>query len=678
MNEEMSSVQGFVEVLRESLPETVRNLEIRYGIPFDSGCDVTLLGALEQARKAHDTALSNLGHEAEVWDRTRVSNERVILNSLRKWKGPIKGNLHVLDDVLPNKIGDATNDLREYRERTAIDGFVARNDLAANRRENADELLVYMSRIIKRMLHGFLDEYEVSNPRFGDGAVYERISVLHRWDEVGRNPFFESVYGDINWHAPAGHTRARLSAVPKQWNKDRLITVEPHLSTFLQHKARFALSKTLINNGFAFLADQSISRYDGPRVHRLRALEASVYNSPESSWATLDLSDASDSITYFQVTEVFPPEVMACLDRCRSDTYEVNLVGSKAPRVENMYIFAGMGNATTFMVETIMFYALMRAAVKRRRLAWEGGSVYGDDLLIKGLAQVDAVKEDLAILGYRVNVAKSFSGLGTPVRESCGCWAFQGLDVYVPPFEGYGEDPAGMLGLADWIRRAPAPLEYSVLKRHEHWVNTPEKVANTVSVCDLSRAVSHSRIRWNRCLQRLEVKALAPKTADERVEHSYEANQGGCLAVLSGQVGTKPLPLDSQQRARQVQAFRLDRINCWVRRMGFQNVNQLNETEWLTLLGIIDEETRYWNPHGFNQYVITATKPYSVLLHHQWVSVSAGEGSHWLPTTSVGTRPMNWDSVIVAFNKRETEFRLTSGTEGTPDEIEPLQPPIDH
>lgn len=624
MNWEMSSIRGFVNILQESLPEECKALEDKMLIPFSQPDERVLLQGLDQARKAYDLSLGAIGHEADGLDPRKVHNMRIILNSLRKWRGPVKAYCET-PDKSELKLTDVTSVLKSARERAAIEGFILRNTAAGARDENPNLLLLCeMNKVIRFMLRDYISEYEAAKPRFGKGAVAESMSVLCRWDKLVRENQLTSDYMDIEWTSPPGRSVARLCAVPKQWDKDRLITVEPYASTYLQHKARLALGRTLCKNGFGFLVDQGISGYDGPKAHRNRAREASVYNSPESHWATFDLTDASDSITYNHVVEVFPPEVVATLDRCRSEFFCVSGSSEVQNTTHRMAIYGGMGNATTFMVQTVLFYALMRATSSMARLTWKGGSVVGDDILIKGLDNADVLVKGLTALGFNINHSKSFSGLSTPVRESCGCWAFNGFDVYVPPFIGFtnakGEH---LLALAEFIRCAPAPLKQPLLDRCVTWVNTPVPVANTVSVCDPNRTVTHSRIRWNPTLFRLEVKALVPQTKLEYVDYRYEASHGGCLAVLASQVITAPLParFTSQEGKKRLLAIRQQLRVTYIDSLPIDARPSPESVE-----DKVDELMRYWRPDLWKYHAIAAAKPYSFSLEHRWVPLTGSDG----------------------------------------------------
>jgi hypothetical protein len=81
-----------------------------------------------------------------------------------------------------------------------------------------------------------------------------------------------------------------------------------------------------------------------------------------------------------------------------------------------------MGNGYTFELETLIFYALVRAVCGKEGTV----SVYGDDLIYPSRF-VGPVRELLAFCGFETNVEKSFS-TGN-FRESCGGHYFKGHSV---------------------------------------------------------------------------------------------------------------------------------------------------------------------------------------------------------------------------------------------------------
>ena len=164
-------------------------------------------------------------------------------------------------------------------------------------------------------------------------------------------------------------------------------------------------------------------------VNRELALRGSI----DGSLATVDLSSASDTVSYALVMSLLPVGWFELLDQFRSGSVEYQGV------VTELEKFSSMGNAYTFELESIIFYALALAVCDSLDLfgkpIFDRGlllirewpvSVYGDDIIVPTDA-VQLLYETLNWCGFEVNTEKSFS-TGN-FRESCGAdWLF-GFDV---------------------------------------------------------------------------------------------------------------------------------------------------------------------------------------------------------------------------------------------------------
>lgn len=135
--------------------------------------------------------------------------------------------------------------------------------------------------------------------------------------------------------------------------------------------------------------------------------------------ATIDLSSASDSVTRTLVMTLLPEEWFDLMDDLRSP---ITLIDGE--RHENV-MFSSMGNAFTFELESLIFWALARSVAYL--LGVKGTiSVYGDDIICpRGL--YDVFIDVLGFCGFRANARKSFNS-GT-FRESCGKHWDSGVDV---------------------------------------------------------------------------------------------------------------------------------------------------------------------------------------------------------------------------------------------------------
>lgn len=217
-----------------------------------------------------------------------------------------------------------------------------------------------------------------------------------------------------NWANSVGSRRSikvirgnKLAFVPKDENKCRTIAIEPLLNMFIQKGVGSYLERVLSRNG--------IDIRDQERNRRL-AVEGSV----TGNLATIDLSDASSRIPRQLVRYLLPADWYALLDTCRS---KVGLLPDGEWHTYEM--FSSQGNAFTFPLETLIFYALCGAAQENFSRS-EGFSVYGDDIIVPTTSFHD-VSDILEWVGGSVNYLKSFN-YGS-FRESCGGDYFAGVSV---------------------------------------------------------------------------------------------------------------------------------------------------------------------------------------------------------------------------------------------------------
>lgn len=207
-----------------------------------------------------------------------------------------------------------------------------------------------------------------------------------------------------------------VTSVPKSYKASRIIAQVPTV-----------LQKDLV--GLGWLVERCMSRYPAIDIHdQSRNQELARLGSISRSFATIDLSSASDSISQVLADTVFPDWVMDV----------INKTNPKYLRVDNerrrRWIFQTSGNATTFSLETVFFYAVSCVATRTvachfgaKRLKLKMPSVYGDDIICDVRA-FDTLCDFLSILGFTVNDDKSFHN-GT-FRESCGVEYSLGLPLH--------------------------------------------------------------------------------------------------------------------------------------------------------------------------------------------------------------------------------------------------------
>lgn len=213
---------------------------------------------------------------------------------------------------------------------------------------------------------------------------------------------------------------SELTFVPKSAKTMRPICIEPLLNGLYQKGIGHYLKERLLKAGID-LRDQTINQ-------RL-ALSA-----VERNLATVDFAMASDTVSYLTVLDLLPIEWVKLLDYGRSPrfTYE--------GRSYDLHKFSSMGNAYTFELESLIFYALAHATLEESGIVarpQKNISVFGDDVIIPEKC-FNLFKEAAEAIGFTINVEKSF--FEGQFRESCGEDVFAGYSVTPFKIESLKED----------------------------------------------------------------------------------------------------------------------------------------------------------------------------------------------------------------------------------------------
>lgn len=382
-------------------------------------------GYFADVKVGYEGTLSYLSKHAELSPED-AARSLFFAKALKKWRLPL------------------SDESAAEREQKAMVGFYERNR-AVSRDGCIPECIECMKGLLSRWLPPpSLEAAELVHGRFGPGSVAEkmphpqRFCRLWEWCQLGGRDFetLHEGHADVKAHV------SRLCAVPKDWDKDRLITVEPVYSSFLQQRARSLMLES-IHQGPLKGTCMDLGYTDGQAIQRRLALSASR----TGRLATLDLSDASDSISWVAVQAAFPEWVVDLLWDSRSTQFESNLETSAC----KMDIFAGMGNATTFVVETLFFSAYVVAEMMVHGQKWPFVSTFGDDIIVPSEA-AEMLLEEGDKPFFKINKTKSFLGAAA-LRESCGVFAHNGHDITVPKIDGYQQNWYGALGISDLHRR---------------------------------------------------------------------------------------------------------------------------------------------------------------------------------------------------------------------------------
>lgn len=234
---------------------------------------------------------------------------------------------------------------------------------------------------------------------------------------------------------------SRATTVPKTSDKRRMIAIEPTVNMYFQQ----ALMAIMYDR----LKDVGLDVECLPFVHKRLAREGSI----TGNLATIDFSSASDCVSIELLRYLLPQQWFRYVTMVRCPKMEI--LGETV----DLNMVSTMGNAGTFPLETLVFWALGVGAVMQRTRSnpysllslpeeREAVSVFGDDCI---LPTVDAVTfmDAAEAVGFIVNREKSFFTLEPGFRESCGGDYFRGEDVR--PF--YVKAPTSTRGsaLEPWL-----------------------------------------------------------------------------------------------------------------------------------------------------------------------------------------------------------------------------------
>lgn len=246
--------------------------------------------------------------------------------------------------------------------------------------------------------------------RFGPGSTScvsgSDVMLSKKYDDDANHasPRLMSFVRSLSAHDSGdaiSYDASKLMFVPKNAKTNRSICVEPHWNVFVQLGIGSELKKVLTRLGL-HPTDQQ----------RNRSMAQTAY---ENRYATVDLSMASDTISYEVVRWLLPPDWFHLLMLCRTD-FTVLPSGTRT-KLEK---FSSMGNGFTWELESLIFWACASIHTD------SSIGVFGDDLVVPSDVY-DQLEGTLSLLGFKVNKAKSFWQGG--FRESCGTDWYFGQDV---------------------------------------------------------------------------------------------------------------------------------------------------------------------------------------------------------------------------------------------------------
>lgn len=272
------------------------------------------------------------------------------------------------------------------------------------------------------------------------GTIMDRVRT-----ELGR-PYLEYARGN------------RFTTVPKDGKTNRGICIEPLGNLAVQlgigRYLKGRLSRVGLHVNTSGVSDSPldwrVARKDGQTIHRQLAYQGSL----DGTLATIDLSNASDTISRELVRLVLPDEWYSLLDAVRS---RFTLFEGRWCYLEK---FSSMGNGFTFELETLLFACILATACSLK--VGHDIHVYGDDIILPSTCYREA-SAVLEACGFTPNPSKSFST--GPFRESCGGDFFLGYNVRPLYVKGDLSSPLEWISLHNSLRRLVPFRNRLVLER---------------------------------------------------------------------------------------------------------------------------------------------------------------------------------------------------------------------
>lgn len=327
---------------------------------------------------------------------------------------------------------------------------------------------------------------------------------------------------------------AKLIAVPKTQKAPRLIASEPTSHQWAQQ----SLNAFLRSMTGASPISESVHFRDQTENQRF-ALNASA----TGTHATIDLSSASDRLSLFVVERFFRRNyrLLEAIHACRT-RWLVNTVDESQTKYIVLRKLAAQGAAFTFPTQTIVYATVaigvmlhdlgLNVTPSNIRAMAREVRVFGDDIVVP-IGVWETVANTLNVLGFEVNQAKTY-GIGK-FRESCGCDAYDGVDV-TPAYYLQAYDRSRAASVASVVecsnnfhRKGFWHSAYWLKSTLPEWVlknlptvSTESGTFGLQSFC--GNDISHLKMRYNVHLQIDEVRCALVSTKVRRTAAHWEAN----------------------------------------------------------------------------------------------------------------------------------------------------------
>lgn len=421
-----------------------------------------------------------------------------------------------------------TDSRQEVLEKRTVREFVE-TDQQVMLLDSFDSSLVEQLERISRLVLPKLDQFQELDCRHGPGAVAEGFSANQKWSALTSSIVDGSLsipgYDLVSSLRQDEHgtkssfkklSDASLICVPKTQTALRTITVEPMLNQFYQQGLNKLLRDEICK---CPVLSHSLDLTDQSKNQQL-AIDGSI----DGEWTTVDLSRASDLLSIDLVKLVFrsKPRFLEALLESRTPTVKVQ------GKTLLLNKYAGMGNATTFPVQSVVFALLAIAAgMEGMKLSYRNATrvakqvrVFGDDIIVRTPIYV-RLKKWITSFGLRINQKKTFTdGF---FRESCGVDCYRGFNVtpiYLhrnPRFAS--KDPCSLASTVSTSNQVWLAGRYSLAQELQRYCGKLPLVPSDSGALGWHTRQDLTTIsRWNSNLHRFEFRSVV-LCAKRRKDH---------------------------------------------------------------------------------------------------------------------------------------------------------------